>query len=109
MQKKINHKDESREAYRDKFCCKRSSGRLSVSGAPYPVPPPSLSLIRPKLVVCPHARLARCPTTQEELRREGFDPRAAGDAVLVRDPGGRGYVALTPELLNRIKAGTVRL
>jgi fatty-acyl-CoA synthase len=44
-----------------------------------------------------------------ELVKEGYDPRAVKDPLFFLDPVTGNYVALTPELYDRILAGEIRL
>ena len=44
-----------------------------------------------------------------ELIRDGFDPRASGDAVYFDDPSLRAYVRLDDALFDKIQAGDARL
>ncbi len=41
--------------------------------------------------------------------KEGYDPRAVKDPLYFLDPVTSNYVALTPELYDRILAGEIRL
>jgi len=44
-----------------------------------------------------------------ELQKQGFDPEACGEPVLVRDDASRSYLPLTPERLAEIRSGDHRL
>jgi fatty-acyl-CoA synthase len=44
-----------------------------------------------------------------ELVKEGYDPRTVADPLYFLDPVDSQYVALTPELYDRLTAGEVRL
>jgi fatty-acyl-CoA synthase len=44
-----------------------------------------------------------------DLQREGYDPEAVKDPLLVRDDAARSYVPLTPERLDAVKSGALRL
>jgi fatty-acyl-CoA synthase len=44
-----------------------------------------------------------------DLAREGFDPAACGDAIYFDDPAQQAYVRLDATLVERIRAGEVRL
>jgi fatty-acyl-CoA synthase len=44
-----------------------------------------------------------------ELVKDGFDPRAVKDPLHFLDPVDGQYVALTPELYDRLMAGEIRL
>jgi hypothetical protein len=54
------------------------------------------------------SELALTPThkiKKVDLKKEGFDPDAAGDDVFVLLPGARAYEPLTPDIYQEIQAG----
>jgi hypothetical protein len=43
------------------------------------------------------------------LQREGYDPKACGDALYFDDPAAEDFVQLDAELYRRIQGGEIRL
>jgi fatty-acyl-CoA synthase len=42
-----------------------------------------------------------------DLQKQGFDPAVTGDPIFVRDPANHTYARMVPELLERLRAGTL--
>lgn len=62
------------------------------------------------LRICKQAQLTGTfKYSKTELQREGYDPKACGDALYFDDPAAEDFVQLDAELYRRIQGGEIRL